>query len=183
MPNLDHPHGFRAVRMLNGGKIPTHNYTVSATTAVYEGDLLTLKAGGRVRATASTAGTTHGYKIVGVAAHYTAAGNDVAVYDDPFTIFAIQSDGATDPGSSTALAKVGANAAMIAGTANTTSKLSAHEVDYSSLTTAVNHWLKVMGYENRHTNDQTLSHADMEVMLNYHFWTKAGRGTGGGPVI
>lgn len=165
MANQDFPHGLSAVKMMNGGKIPMHTYTSAATTAIYEGEVVTLRATGVVAGTTTTGGANN---IVGVAVHYAAVSSDIAVYDDPMTIFEIQSDGSTDPGATTALAKVGQNAPMVYTAPNTTTKRAQLEFDYSACTTGTADPLKLIGIYQGASNDSTLSHGRYLVLLNKH---------------
>jgi hypothetical protein len=171
MANLDNPHGLNAVRMLNGGKIPMTKYTVAATTVVYQGDVVCMRATGLIATLKTAAGATN---IIGVAANYAAASGDVWVYDDPGTIFEVQSDGATDPGATTAGAYIGETIDITVTTGNTTTKVSKHELDYSALTTATADPLRVIGYHNSVDNDKLLAHARFLVLLNKHFLKAAG---------
>lgn len=148
--------------MMNGGKIPMDKYTVIATTAVYKGDIIQLKATGLARAIVTTGGAA---SIIGVAANYTAASGEVWVYNDPGTIFEIQSDGATDPGSTTAVGLIGNSAPLVIATGNTTTKVSKLELDYSATTTGTADPLQIVGYYQGVDNDKTLAHARFLVLL------------------
>lgn len=174
MANIDHPSGLRPVYRLGGGKVPMRPYEAGDTTAIYQGDVVKLKSNGRVIAEVTTTGTD---KIVGVAANYVAAGDGGPsgttcwVYDDPFTVFALNSDGATDPGSTTAQGHIGNQVNLVLTTGNTTTKVSKQELDYSTITTATgDHALRVLGFENNVRNDKTLAHADYMVMFARHMY-------------
>lgn len=168
MANADAPHGLNAVKMLNGGKIPMHKYTSAATTAIGQGDIVTLRAAGKAAALKTSGGANN---ILGVAASYAAVSSDIWVYDDPDTIFEIQSDGATDPGSATAAGHVGNTAVLIvANTYNTTTKISKMELDYSSITTGTADPLQIVGFYDGVNNDPTLAHARYLVLLRKHIW-------------
>jgi len=162
MANTDAPHGLNAVRMLNGGKIPMNKYPSSATTVIYQGDVVTLRANGLVATLKTTGGAAN---ILGVAAAYAAISDYVWVYDDPRTIFEIQSDGATDPGSTTAIAQVGNTGALTLTAGNTTTKVSKHELDYSSVTTGTADPLQIVGFYQGVDSDKTLAHARYLVLL------------------
>ena len=170
MANVDGPHGFRPVRMLNGGKIPAHQYKCSTTTAIYEGDVLQLKANGKVKTITTVSGVD---AMVGVAAHYAAiATTDVLVYDSPDTVFEAQSDGATDPGTTTALGHIGNTCDLIVTTGNTTTLLSKHEIDYSAITTATaSGAMQIVGHYEGKDNDMTLAHARYEAIFQRHVYT------------
>lgn len=167
MANIDAPHGLAAVKMLNGGKIPMHKYTSGVTTAIYQGDVVKLKAGGRVVTETVTTGS---YAILGVAANYCAASGTVWVYDDPDTIFEIQSDGATDPTAATSLAMVGNTAPLVLTTGNTTTYISKQELDYSAITTGTADPLQIVGNYDGVNNDPALAHSRYLVRLTRHIW-------------
>lgn len=167
MANLDNPHGLCAVKMLNGGKIPMHKYTSAATTAIYQGDVVTLRSAGQVAVLKTTGGASN---VIGVAANYAAVSSDVWVYDHPETIFEVQSDGGTDPGSTTGLGLVGNTGVLVVTSGNTTSKISKHEIDYSSITTGTADPIQIVGVYDGVNNDVTLAHARYLVMLRKHIW-------------
>lgn len=176
MANVDHPHGLVPVMSRFKDTPRMTKYYASVTTAIFRGDPVCINASGRVHSLTTVTGDT---EIVGVAANYNAAGTtpteQIWVYDDPDTIFEIQSDGATDPSTkAAAVALIGATAHFTATTGSTSSGQSAFELDYSTLgtTTAA---IKVMGLDSRVGNDWTLAHARFLVMLNKHFWRE---GTG-----
>ena len=162
MANSDAPHGLNAVKMMNGGKIPMHKYDVATTSAIYKGDVVCLRAAGRVASLKTTGGAAN---ILGVAANYTAASGEVWVYDDPGTIFEIQSDGATDPGATTGLGLIGNTGPFIIATGNTTTKVSKLEVDYSVITTGTADPIQIIGYYDGVDNDYLLAHARFLVLL------------------
>jgi len=163
--NLDNPHGLNAIRMLNGGKIPMNKYTVATTTAVYQGDVVTLRAAGKVATLKTTGGADN---ILGVAANYTAASGTVWVYDHPETVFEIQSDGATDPGSTTGWGQIGNTGPLIVTAGS--GKRSQQELDYSAITTGTADPLQIIGYYQGSDNDYTLAHARYLVLLREHIW-------------
>lgn len=170
MSNLDNPHGFRPVRMLNGGKVPAHEYKCSTTTAIYEGDVVQLKSTGNVKTITTTTGVD---VMVGVAAHYAAiATTDVLVYDSPDTVFEGQSDGATDPGSTTALGHIGNTCDLVLNTGNTTTYLSKHEIDYNTISTATGSGaMQIVAHYDGKDNDMTLAHARYEVIFQRHLYS------------
>lgn len=168
MANNDFPHGLNAVKMLNGGKIPMNQYIVATTSAIYQGDIVCLRAAGKAASLKTTGGAAN---IIGVAANYAAASGNVWVYDSPNTIFEIQSDGATDPGASTAQAQIGNTGVLIIATGNTTTYRSKLELDYSSVTTGTADPLQIIGYWSGGANDYTLAHARYLVLLRMkHLW-------------
>ena len=176
MANADNPHGLKPVYTLGGGPLRMRAYEAGVTTAIFKGDVVKMKTSGRLIAELTTTG---GADIVGVAANYVAAGTTPAttvwVYDDPFTVFEVQSDGTTDPGATTAQAIIGNCGVLILTTGNTTSGIGAQEIDYSScLTTATegSHPLHIVGYYNHVLNDKSLAHARMLVLVGKNMWKK-----------
>lgn len=138
-------------------------YTANATTAIYQGDVVQIKATGLVRTIVTTGGAA---SILGVAANYSAASGEVWVYNHPDTIFEIQSDGTTDPGTAAAaLAEIGETASLVITAGNTTTKVSKHELDYSAMTTGTADPLQVIGHYGGVDNDHTLAHARYLVLL------------------
>lgn len=139
-----------------------NRYPTSATTVIYQGDVVTLRANGLVATLKTTGGAAN---ILGVAASYAAVSDYVWVYDDARTVFEIQSDGATDPGSTTAIAQVGNTAPLIVTAGNTTTKVSKHELDYNACTTGTADPLQIVGFYQGVDNDKTLAHARYLVLL------------------
>lgn len=93
--NLDIPFGFRAVENGVAGTVPRlRPYTVGASIAIYEGDLVVFNAtASTVKAYTATAADAG--DVIGVAAHpMTAAQSDrtLLVYDDPEQIYEAQVD-------------------------------------------------------------------------------------------
>ncbi len=110
MANADTPRGFWPIRHLTGGTIRQTEYLIAAayTTAIYRGDIVKLVAGGGIEIAAA------GARFVGVfqGCSYTdPQGNQVyskhwpgtasctnikaTVFDDPHTVFGVQSAGST----------------------------------------------------------------------------------------
>ncbi len=110
MANADTPRGFWPTRHLAGGVNRLNDYLIATgyTTDIFEGDMVKLVAGGGIEVAAA------GNRVVGVFAgvSYTdASGNEVYsnyypntttmtnvkahVYDDPYTVFGVQSAGST----------------------------------------------------------------------------------------
>jgi len=118
MPNRDEVKGFEP-----WGRVLRIN-AYEADTTIYKGDLLKFKSDGQVEPAA--AGTT---AVIGVAANYATAGNEVLVYDDPDQLFVCQSDDATEPAAITAM---GLNYNIVVGTASTLYRRSAMEIDGST---------------------------------------------------
>uniref|UniRef100_A0A6M3INN9 Putative structural protein n=1 Tax=viral metagenome TaxID=1070528 RepID=A0A6M3INN9_9ZZZZ len=171
MANQDHPHGLRPIRMLNSGPIPKNRYRAGTTTAIFQGDMVAMTGDGNVIRVAVTTGSAD---CVGVAANYkaagSAAGTEVWVYDDPDTVFEIQSDGTTDTGFVT---HIGAVAALINAAGSTTTGQSVLEIDASSITstgTAVSNPIKIIDVYKGVDNDPDLAHQRMEVLITRHLY-------------
>lgn len=171
MANVDHPHGLKPVMQLGGGPVPCHVYEANVTTAIFQGDVVTIRTDGRCDTLKTASGANN---IIGVAANYVEAGTtpaaDLWVYDDPNTIFEVQSDGTTDPGETTAQAAIGATANLVLTTGNTSTGLSKHELDYSDIGTDTTAPLRIYGYHKQIDNDKTKAHAKMLVIFNRHFY-------------
>jgi len=171
MANIDAPFGLRPVRMMNGGKIPMRKYAnKGATTAVYQGDIVVLQAAdGRVLRLANTSTNAD---IIGVAANYVAAGTagqELWVYDDPFTVFELQSDGTT---AADYTDHIGAVGPVLVTAGSTTTGVSKMELDVSQVTssgTASNNVVKIIGVSDNVRNDSSSSHCVVEVLVFQHF--------------
>ncbi len=171
MANNDYPHGLNAVMSRVHDTPRLTQYLAGTTTAIFRGDIVTLKTNGRVARTTTAEGADN---IIGVAGSYVAASQappkDVWVYDDPDTIYEIQSDGTTDPGASTAQGHVGAGANIVYTAGDVNSGRSKVELDYSSIAAAVTTSggipIRVVGHYNLAGNDMTLMHAKYLVQLN-----------------
>lgn len=172
MANRDAPFGFRPVRG-SGGKVRPRAYKTATNTAIYEGDLVEVNTTGNVRTIDNTSATANA--ILGVAAEYRAGSTTrgwVLVYDDPDTEFEVQSDGATDPGTTTPYSQLGNVGYVTITTGNTTTKRSKHELDYNTITNTTTALpkspLKVVGFSRSMDNDPSVSHAIYRVMINKH---------------
>lgn len=168
MANLDGARGFWPHRHLSGGEVgrPTE-YTLTTGATVFQGELVKIVAGGTVEQGAADIGTA----AIGVAAHYaddsaSAGGVKVLVYDDPNIVFGVQSDS----GTATTAADVGATANHVAGTGNTTTKISTDELDASDIGTGAQ--LKIIGLIPRPDNAWG-EHSDLEVIFNEHHYKAA----------
>jgi hypothetical protein len=172
LANIDNPHGLRPVRQLGGGRVPLHAYwKKGTTTAVFAGDIVYMTGSdSRVLRLATTTGSDD---VIGVAANYVSAassGYTVWVYDDPFTVFNVQSDGTTDTDHHD---YVGSVAAAICTAGSTTTGLSIDELDASSITstgTASDNVFKIIGVASDVNNGSALAHADLEVLLFKHMY-------------
>jgi len=155
---------------------------VNTTTpvAIFRGDVVQLLATGDVKSVTVTGQVT---AALGVAANYVPAlaANDQAdvwVHDDPDTIYEVQSDGTTDPGSvAVAQAHIGQTAIIATPDATnslggTASGQSGWELDYSDLGTDTTASLKIVGLYDQVGNDVTLAHARYLVVLQNHISEK-----------
>ena len=204
MANVDAPSGFRPVRHLDGRSWngSTRMYLVPSadSTALFVGDAV--KPGG----TAGAAGTVvngidvegmntviqaaaTNTNIVGVVVgflpdpdnlmrkHRAASTNRIAlVCDDPTVIYEVQEDSVTN----TIIGDdIGENADIIVGTGNTTTGMSAMELDSSSHTAATA-TLRIMGLvkrpgnnigDNATSSSSTYTNARFEVFFNEHAYS------------
>ena len=174
MANVDYPHGLNAVMSRSQDTPRLTKYKATVTSAIYRGGIVCLRTGGQVAALKTTGGANN---VIGVANNYVAAGTtpaaDCWVYDDPDTVFELQSDGTTDPGSTTAQAKIGATCPLInPATGLAGSGQSYTEIDYSAISTGTADPLKIVGIYNIVGNDPTLAHGRYLVTLNKHLLEK-----------
>ena len=174
MANVDHPHGLTPVMSRMHDTPRMTKYKATTTSAIFRGGLVTLRTAGNVAACKTTGGADN---VIGVAASYVAAGTspaaDVWVHDDPDTVFEVQSDGTTDPGATTAQAKIGATCPVVnPATGTAASGQSNTEIDYSAISTGTADPLKIVGTYNIVGNDVTLAHARYLVVLNKHLLEK-----------
>lgn len=178
MANTDRPNGFRPVGTLAGApwnaNVFAYNVDSSNATAVFKGDAITLEADGNVTPAAAggivlgvcvgvkpnpaVAATMHpGYLPASTAGVvYVSVGRD--------TLYEIQEDGDS---SQLALTSVGANVDHIAGSGSTTTGISAHELDSSTLTSAGSAGFRIVGFIDRADNEVGSTGARWLVMLNH----------------
>lgn len=166
MANTDNPRGLWPIRHLCGGKIRTNSYTLTTSTAVYQGDVLKVVAGGTVEPAAADDGII----VVGVSAEYVAAadaaaGTEIQVYDDPYIVFGIQ----CDSGTAAAATDVFHAADHVAGSGSSTTGMSGHELDSSELASGSQDQLQVIGLVNRPDNAWG-EHAKVEVIFKQHLY-------------
>jgi hypothetical protein len=131
MANLDAPHGFVPVQAPAGNDIPTQEFTVTDSVAVYPGQILYMVAAGTVQAYSGTA--TGRLALIGAALDYVGASatdRKVGVSVSPDQQYSVQ----TDDNSIDAIDDcLGANfAGLNLSTANTTKLISSAEIDGSS---------------------------------------------------
>jgi hypothetical protein len=165
MANADAPRGFYPISpdaCIN--KFSPHSgYLMTASATVYQGDVVKLVDAGTVEVAAANIGVA----AIGIAAEYKAAaasGNYyLKVYDDPDTIFGVQ----TDSGTASTAADVGETANHVAGTGSGTTYLSGHELDSSQMAASGGAQFKVLGLVERSDNAWG-EHSDVLVKFNEH---------------
>ena len=174
MANADKPNGAIPVRHLNGGTaIQSNPYTVDAAnaTAIFLNDFVKLEADGNITA-AAEGGNVLGV-CVGIADDYgdltrrylpDSTAGTVMVTDDPDMIYAIQED---DAGTALTSAAIGALVDIeTGGGGSTTTSMSSHEIDRSTVTNAVAQ-LRLLRLVPREDNAHG-DWAEWEVMINEH---------------
>jgi len=170
MANVDHPHGLNPVMSRFHDTPRITEYYANVTTAIGRGDPVVLQADGRVNCLLTPAGSA---QIIGVAAQYNAAlttpSVKIGVYDDPDTIYEIQSDGTTDPGTvAAAIAHIGSVADLVTTDCTAASGQSNVELDYSDIDQTTGAAVKIVGLYDIVGNDVTLAHARYLVQFQKH---------------
>lgn len=189
MANVNAAYGLRAVRHLCGGEIRTNTYPITAASAaaIYKGDpvqgasdgSIVIAAGGNVDNLGVFAGCEYiNAKGEKVFSHYwpadTTATNVVAhVYDDPFIVFAIQSDAT---GVALADVHMGADWEIVAGSAAT--GVSATNLDASGGLAGSDKNLRILRVIDAPDNAPG-AYADVEVIFNEHVLKGVIAGVGG----
>ena len=177
MANVDSPFGFVPSRHMSGSPIRTNKYTITSGLAenIFNGDLVVLTADGVITPSngageaAQTIGVFAGVSYTASDGSYkyseywpsgTTGTNIIAyVYDDPYIIYKVQSDG------SPAQTNVGNCADVVAGTGSTTTGQSAFELNSSMGTGAAS--CKIIGlYES--PENAFGANAVVEVLINEH---------------
>jgi hypothetical protein len=142
MANVDRPNGAVPLRRYDGSApLPANPYPVDASnsTAIFIGDFITQEADGACAPAA--AGNRLLGVCVGVADDYgdlsrrylpASTAGTIWVQDDPWCIFEVQED---SDSSTLALADVGLNCDHIAGSGDTATSISGHEIDSSDAAT------------------------------------------------
>jgi hypothetical protein len=175
MANVDSPFGFVPSRHMSGSPIRTNKYTITSGLAenIFNGDLVVLTADGVI--TPHTAEETNNIGVFAGVSYTASDGsykyseywpsgttgtNIIAyVYDDPYIIYKVQSDG------SPAQTNVGNCADVVAGTGSTTTGQSAFELNSSMGTGAAS--CKIIGlYES--PENAFGANAVVEVLINEH---------------
>ena len=175
MANVDSPFGFVPSRHMSGSPIRTNKYTITSGLAenIFNGDLVILTTDGVI--TPHTAGEENNIGVFAGVSYTASDGsyqyseywpsgttgtNIIAyVYDDPYIVFKVQSDG------SPAQTDIGSNAEVVAGTGSTTTGQSAFELNSSMA--AGTRTCKILGiYES--PENAFGANAVMEVLINEH---------------
>ena len=177
MANVDSPFGFVPSRHMSGSPIRTNKYTITSGLAenIFNGDLVILTADGVIT---PSNGASEAAQTIGVFAgvSYTASDgsykyseywpsgttgtNIIAyVYDDPYIVFKVQSDG------SPAQTDIGSCADVTVGTGSTTTGQSAFQLASSMGASAALCKLIAL-YES--PENAFGANAVMEVLLNEH---------------
>ena len=160
MANKDTPRGFWPLRHLTGGIMRASEYTIASAynTAIFSGDMVKLVAAGGIEVAAA------GNRVLGVfhGVQYTNAAGEVVfskywpastvatyikafVYDDPFTVFGVQSAG------STVAADVGNLGDHVNTAGSATTGFSAQELNGTTSTAYAG--FRVLGKVNAPNND------------------------------
>lgn len=138
MANSNVPNGFKPYGSPHGGggqPVVTEHALLSTNAAIGVGDPVKVAAGGVDRAAASDA-------LCGIAAESKAAsaGGTIKIWSDPQQEFVAQTDDGT--GTATALAAIGLNADIVAGTPSNGRSIA--EIDESSANTTATLPLKLL---------------------------------------
>jgi len=187
MANRDAPHGFRPAKGIG----VTHQYmefivTTSNGTNMFVGDIIDFDGTSVTPAAADagvsvigvctelkdTNGVSIGHPNSAVSTKYlpaSTAGQVIVALAIPGAVFVCQSDsdGSSDP----AATDVGATADHVAGTGDTTTSTSRHELDASDITTGLQ--LRIIGIVND-PNNAYGEHVDLYVTFNESALSGAG---------
>lgn len=174
MANTNAPRGFWPIRHLTGGVIRANSYLIANALAsnIFQGDVVKRVTSGGIDVAAAT------QRVVGVfqGCKYTAANGSVIysnywptgtvsvdavayVYDDPFIVFGVQSNG------STVAADAGELGDHIAGTGDTSTGLSGFELNGSTGTGYA--LARILGKVNTPDNDWG-TNVNLEVQIYEH---------------
>jgi hypothetical protein len=156
MANTDRPNGFKPIRHINGGTIPTPSRRIlTASATVYPGECVKAVAGGSVEKAAADDGAI----VVGVAAEYKVAPATgttyVAVYDDPGIVYEVQSTTSW----TTTVAVVNSTGNHVATAGDSTYKQAREELDSSGAQ------FTILGLVDRPGNAWG-EHSKLEVVIN-----------------
>ena len=169
MANIDASKGFYPIRHLTGGEIRPNEYILTTGQTIYKGDVMKAVAGG----TAEESDANDGVIVLGICAGYvddsaSVGGKKVLIWDDPNIVFGVQ----TDSGTASAATDVFTTANHVAGSGDSDTKLSGHELDSSQMAAQGGAQLKVLGLIARPDNEWG-EHSDVEVIFNEHLYKAA----------
>jgi hypothetical protein len=160
MANNFAPFGLRPLSS-ESGETRVNYYTVSsASTQIYEGDVVELSSGLVIKSTGTLAVTA-----LGVAAKQsgTITGTfSLPVYDDPGTIFAIMAN------ASAAVANIGTKLPLVQGTATNYNGVSVETL--SVVANSSSYPLQLVGFDTTPGNDTSSSNMVCLVKINTHVY-------------
>jgi hypothetical protein len=178
MANVDAPFGFVPIRHLSAsGSVITGKYTIASGLAenIFNGDLCIIDANGQI--TPHTATEVNNIGVFGGVSYTASDGSYVYkeywpsgttatdiiayIYDDPFIVYKVQSDG------SPAQTNIGNCADVVAGSGSTTTGQSAFELN--STMAAGTATCKIMALWDSPENAFG-ANAVMEVLINEHLY-------------
>lgn len=175
MANVDSPFGFVPSRHMSGSPIRTNKYTITSGLAenIFNGDLVILTADGVI--TPHTAGEENNIGVFAGVSYTASDGsykfseywpsgttgtNIIAyVYDDPYIVYKVQSDG------SPAQTDIGSNAEVVADAGSTTTGQSGFQLN-SSMASGTRTCKLIGLYES--PENAFGANAVMEVLINEH---------------
>ncbi len=162
MANVDRPFGFRP----KDPNAPVHYHNLSASNSAIRRGHPVVKDGNGVIAEATAAGGAN--SVLGIAAEYKAAstGGNIAVWDDPMTIFLAQEDGDS---STTTVTAEGSNMDFIATHSSNNTVDSGAELDSSSANTTSTLQFRVLRKANL-PNNAYGDNCIWECMINAHMY-------------
>lgn len=187
MANVDKAFGLRPLGNLSAsGSQKQYGYQIAdnQSGAIFQGDLVTLKDGYIVQFDPAThtaaVGVFNGCNYIDPTSgkptwrnYYPGSVNitqgviNADVIDDPNQLFIIQND------ESSAVSNYGKNADIVVGTGNTTTGVSANELDTSTIATTAALNLKIIGLWNV-PNNAVGEFAVVVVKINEHLYGSAG---------
>lgn len=190
MATTSAPYGLIPVKKLGGqpynNSVSQYPISDAYATSIFNGDVVKFALGYINKDTGTTTATpcgvfvgcsyvdpTYGltFRNMWTASTPNVAGTAIAyVVDDPDVIFKIQGDGA---GVIFDYENVGANAALVQGTGNSTTGRSGVSLDSSSATSTSTLPLKIVGWDRSGPNLVTDTYLDMLVIFNTHAWRTA----------
>ena len=187
MANVDKAFGLRPLGNLSAsGSQKQYGYEIADNQAgaIFQGDLVTLKDGYILQfnpaSHTAAVGVFNGCNYIDPTTgkptwkNYYPGGVNITqgkiiadVIDDPNQLFIIQNDGTS------AAANYGKNADIVIGTGNTTTGVSANELDTSSIATTAALNLKIVGLWDT-PNNSVGANAVVVVKINEHLYGSAG---------